>query len=87
MQSSFVADCALQQALEKRSVSVPCLNGHVLFKQGGAPPGLYILKSGKASLVMKAENGTELLHRTRRLHIERHGLSRFGSRLHCREGL
>jgi CRP-like cAMP-binding protein len=64
MQTSFVADCTLVQALEKRSISVPCLNGQVLFKQGEAPTGLYILRSGKASLVMKAENGTELLHLT-----------------------
>ena len=53
MQNSFVADRTLTQALEKRSVPVPCLKEQTLFKQGEAPRGLYILKSGKATLVMK----------------------------------
>ena len=64
MQKSFVADCKLTQALEKRSTSVPCLKGRMLFKQGEAPTGLYILKSGKASLVMRSENGVEVMHLT-----------------------
>ena len=64
MQSSFVADCTLLQALENRSISVPCLQGHLLFEQGDAPKGLYILKSGKAALVMKGENGVEVMHLT-----------------------
>jgi len=64
MQNSFVADRTLTQALEKRSISVPCLRGRMLFKQGETPKGLYILKSGKASLVMKGENGVEVIHLT-----------------------
>src|ERR1019366_417696 len=64
MQNSFVADCTLTQALEKRSISLPCVKGRLLFKQGEAPMGLYILKSGKASLVMKGENGVEVMHLT-----------------------
>ena len=64
MQNSFVADCTLTQALEKRSISVPCLKDRMLFKQGEAPRGLYVLKSGKASLVMKGENGVEVMHLT-----------------------
>jgi hypothetical protein len=64
MKDSFVADCTLLQALEKRSVSVPCLKGRMLFKQGEPPMGLYILKCGKASLVMKGENGAEVMHLT-----------------------
>ena len=64
MQNSFVADRTLTQALEKRSVPVPCLKEQTLFKQGEAPRGLYILKSGKASLVMKAEDGVEVMHLT-----------------------
>ena len=62
MQNSFVADCTLTQALEKRSTPVPCMKGRMLFKQGEAPLGLYILKSGKASLVMKDENDEEVMH-------------------------
>ena len=64
MQNSFVADCSLTQALEKRSIPVPCSKGQVLFKQGDAPLGLYILRNGKASLVMKDESGTEVMHLT-----------------------
>lgn len=64
MQNSFVADCTLIQALEKRSISVPCLKGQMLFKQGEAPKGLYVLKSGKATLVMKSENGVEVMKLT-----------------------
>lgn len=64
MPSSFVADSALLQALENRSISVLCLKARMLFKQGEAPKGLYILKSGNASLVMKGENGVELMHLT-----------------------
>jgi CRP-like cAMP-binding protein len=64
MQNSFVADSTLTRALEKRSTSVLCVKGQTLFKQGDAPKGLYILKSGKASLVMKAEDGVEVLHLT-----------------------
>jgi CRP-like cAMP-binding protein len=36
----------------------------MLFKQGEAPMGLYILKNGKASLVMKGEDGVEVMHLT-----------------------
>lgn len=61
MQRSFVADCRLIEELEKRSASVPFNKGHLLFKQGEAPKGLYILKSGKAALVMAAENGFEVM--------------------------
>jgi CRP-like cAMP-binding protein len=64
MQNSFVADCTLTQALEKRSIAVPCVKERTLFEQGEAPTGLYILKSGKVTLVMKAENDKEVLHLT-----------------------
>jgi hypothetical protein len=49
MQNSFVADRTLIQAFEERSVSLPCRDGRMLFKQGEAPIGLYLLKAGKAS--------------------------------------
>ena len=62
MQNSFVADSTLIQALEHRAVPVPCMTGHQLFKQGEVPIGLYLLKSGKASLVMTAEDGEQVLH-------------------------
>lgn len=61
MQNSFVADRTLIQALEHRAVPVPCITEHLLFKQGEVPIGLHLLKSGKASLVMTAEDGEEVL--------------------------
>ena len=64
MKNSFVADSTLIKALEHRAVSVPCVTGHQLFKQGEVPIGLYLLRSGKASLVMTAEDGEEVLRLT-----------------------
>ncbi|MGO9434835.1 MAG: Crp/Fnr family transcriptional regulator [Terracidiphilus sp.] len=40
------------------------MKGRTLFKQGEAPTGLYILKSGKASLVMNSETGVEVMRLT-----------------------
>ncbi|HMH14708.1 MAG TPA: cyclic nucleotide-binding domain-containing protein [Edaphobacter sp.] len=64
MQNSFIADRTLIQALEQRSVSVPCSEGRILFKQGEPPIGLYLLKTGKASLIMKTDKGQEVVHLT-----------------------
>lgn len=55
--SAFVADRKLIQALEKRSQAVSCGEDHVLFSQGEAPTGLYILRSGEAALIMRSEYG------------------------------
>jgi CRP-like cAMP-binding protein len=62
MQNSFIADGTLIEALEQRSVSMPCSKGRILFMQGEAPIGLYLLQTGKASLIMKAEKDKEVLH-------------------------
>jgi len=64
MQNSFIADSTLIQALETRSASKSCSRGAMLFRQGEIPTGLYIIRSGKASLLMKAENGVEVAHFT-----------------------
>ena len=64
MQNSFVADSTLIQALEQRSISMPCSKGQILFRQGEDPVGLYILKRGKVSLILKTENGKEVVHLT-----------------------
>ena len=61
MPNSFIADPKLFQALEQRSIPVPCLRGRILFNQGEAPIGLYLLKTGKASLIMKTEKGKEMV--------------------------
>jgi CRP-like cAMP-binding protein len=62
MQNSFVADRTLIQALEQRSVSMPCSKGLILFKQGEVSIGLYLLKTGKTSLIMKTDKGEEVVH-------------------------
>ncbi len=64
MQNPFVPDCNLLQALEQCSITVSCMNGRILFKQGESPLGLYVLKSGIASLLIKTENGKEVAHLT-----------------------
>jgi CRP-like cAMP-binding protein len=64
MPNSFIADPKLFQALEQRSIPVPCLTGRILFNQGDVPVGLYFLKTGMVSLIMKTEKGKELVHLT-----------------------
>ena len=64
MPNSFIADPKLFQALEQRSVSMPCSKGQILFKQAEVPIGLYLLKTGKASLIMKTDKGEEVVHLT-----------------------
>jgi CRP-like cAMP-binding protein len=43
---------------------VPCLTGRILFNQGDVPVGLYFLKTGMVSLIMKTEKGKKLVHLT-----------------------
>ena len=64
MPNSFIADPKFFQALEQRSVSMPCPKGRILFNQGEVPIGLYLLKTGKASLIMKTDKGEEVVHLT-----------------------
>jgi len=64
MPSSFIADCTLLQALEAHSTLVPCCCDVVLFRQGEMSTGIFIVRSGSASLLMKAENGVEVAHIT-----------------------
>jgi CRP-like cAMP-binding protein len=64
MQNAFIADYTLIQALEKQSSLVPCGRGVILFRQGEIPTGIFIIRSGKASLLVKAENGVEVAHFT-----------------------
>lgn len=59
--SAFVADRELIRALERRSQPVSCGEDLVLFRQGEAPNGLYILRSGEATLVMRSESGKEVM--------------------------
>jgi CRP-like cAMP-binding protein len=55
--SAFVADPELIRALEAHATPVCCEEEQVLFRQGDAPVGLYILRSGGATLAMESPNG------------------------------
>ena len=59
--SAFVADPELIKALEKRSVPFVCDEDRVLFDQGDAPGGLYILLKGEAYMTLKAPSGEVVL--------------------------
>ena len=59
--SAFVADPELIQALEKRSTAIFCGGDRVLFHQGDAPQGLYILSQGETTLTMTSPAGEELM--------------------------
>lgn len=62
--SAFVADPALIESLEKGSTLISCDADRVLFQQGEAPVGLYILKSGRATLAMNSALGEEIISAT-----------------------
>ena len=55
--SAFVAERELIEALEKRSALLVCAEDRVLFTQGQAPNGLFIVRSGKATLTMESPTG------------------------------
>jgi CRP-like cAMP-binding protein len=55
--TAFVADSGLIDALEKHGTPVRCDGDRVLFNQGDAPEGLYILHSGEVTLIMKSQVG------------------------------
>ena len=59
--SAFVADRELILALEKRSEPIACEEDRVLFRQGDAPNGLYILHEGEATLTMESAAGEVVL--------------------------
>ena len=59
--SAFVADPALIDGLDKESTPVPCSEDRVLFRQGDAPMGLFILKSGAAILTMTSASGSKII--------------------------
>jgi CRP-like cAMP-binding protein len=62
--SAFVADPALIESLEKGSTLISCTADRILFHQGEAPSGLYILKSGYAALTMTTVLGEEIISAT-----------------------
>jgi CRP-like cAMP-binding protein len=59
--SAFVADPELIRALELGSTPTTCGGDRVLFHQGDAPAGLYILDEGEATLTMDTPAGKPLI--------------------------
>jgi CRP-like cAMP-binding protein len=53
--SAFVADSELLEELEKRATPVEVGADRVLFRQGEAPVGVYILRKGMASLTNRSD--------------------------------
>ncbi|MDR3739402.1 MAG: Crp/Fnr family transcriptional regulator [Terracidiphilus sp.] len=60
--SAFVADSELLAVLERHSQTVVCTEDRVLFLQGESPAGLYILRSGTATLSMTSITGEQLVN-------------------------
>ena len=59
--SAFVADQELIRALLPRARVVDCSRDQVLFVQGDAPSGIYILQSGNVTMTMKSPTGDEIV--------------------------
>ena len=59
--SAFVADKELLEALEARSTLIACDTDRILFHQGEMPNGLYILRSGLATLSMTSLTGEQII--------------------------
>jgi CRP-like cAMP-binding protein len=59
--SAFVADKELLEALEARSTLIACDTDRILFHQGDLPNGLYILRSGSATLSMTSLTGEQII--------------------------
>ncbi len=59
--SAFVADPDLIQALDRRSTHIACETDRILFNQGDAPKGVYILNKGETFLTMKSQAGAMVM--------------------------
>jgi CRP-like cAMP-binding protein len=59
--TAFVADPELIDALEKRAIEFSCDADCVLFHQGDAPAGLYILRKGEVGLTMYSPGGSRAI--------------------------
>ena len=59
--SAFVADQQLIQALGRRAIELSCGAEKVIFRQGDAPVGLFILHKGGVTLTMETEKGETIL--------------------------
>jgi CRP-like cAMP-binding protein len=60
--SSFVADPALIEALQRRSTPILCIEDRVLFRQGDPSIGLFIVAKGSATLSMVSWTGASVMN-------------------------
>jgi CRP/FNR family transcriptional regulator len=59
--TAFIADPILIHELQQQATPISCGNDTVLFLQGDAPMGLYILQSGEVTLTMSSSSGKEII--------------------------
>ena len=59
--SAFLANPELIVALDKRSIAITCDGERVLFRQGDAAEGLYILHKGAVTLTLESAKGEPIL--------------------------
>jgi CRP-like cAMP-binding protein len=62
MRNPFFAERTLAEALQAQSPSRFFSRGSILFSQGQSPFGIFVIRSGRASLFMRADNGLEIAH-------------------------
>lgn len=59
--SAFIADQELIQALQTYAMKISCGGDCILFRQGDAPAGLYIINKGEVILTMSSLAGESVL--------------------------
>ncbi|MGD0857756.1 MAG: cyclic nucleotide-binding domain-containing protein [Terracidiphilus sp.] len=59
--SAFVADPKLIEALSRRAIELSCGAESILFRQGDAAAGVYILHQGEVTLTMDSPRGEAIL--------------------------
>jgi len=59
--TAFVADQELIRALRERATAVDCDQDPVLFHQGDAPVGLYVVHHGEVTISMDSPAGDEVI--------------------------
>lgn len=59
--SAFIADQELIQALQTHAMKISCGGDCILFRQGDAPAGLFIINKGEVILTMSSLAGESVL--------------------------
>ena len=58
--SGFVAEPDLIRALWQHAIPLDCTKGRKLFRQGDDPSGLFVLRSGDATLILENDGGVQV---------------------------